>query len=142
MEQLINQGQKKPKNFWQKLKKWQKIEIVVVGFILIYIVTSSFFCLRSDPDFTKDLEYITCENNSDCVPEKCGCLNKKGAKNFSLWTTFCVINLKCVIPSSCSCQDGKCVGSYDYDNEEFYEKTDIEKIENVFMTSLEAQKKL
>ena len=150
MEQLTNQNQKKPKNFWQRLKKWQKIGTIILVLLLIYIFISSLFCLRSDPDFTKDLEYVACENNSDCVPEKCGCLNKEGAKNFSLWTTFCVRNLKCVIPSSCSCQNGKCVGSYDYGNDILEEvnlitnktehQTDEEKIESVFSTLLLAEK--
>ena len=116
-EQNRNQKQEKPKNFWQKSKMWQKAGIVLLWLLLIYIIISSFFCLRSDPDFTKDLEYITCENNSDCVANPCGCLNEKGSKNFSLWTTFCVRNLQCIIPSSCICQNGQCVGNYDYGND-------------------------
>ena len=140
MEQSTNQNQKNQRILGKKSKKWQKAGIVVLGLLLIYIFISSFFCLRSDPDFTKDPEYISCSQDSDCVARTCGCLNEKGAKNFSLWTTFCVRRLKCIIPSSCSCQNRQCISNYDYDNEEFYEKTDKEKIENVFMTLLEAEK--
>ena len=140
MGQYTGQKQKNPNNFQQRSKKWQKTGLVILWLFLIYIFVSSFFCLRSDPDFTKDLEYIACENNHDCVPEKCGCLNKKGSKSFNLWTTFCVRNLKCKIPSSCSCQNGVCVSSYGYGNEKFYEKTDTEKIGIVFNAFLEAEK--
>ncbi|MCK5475170.1 MAG: hypothetical protein KAI71_01125 [Candidatus Pacebacteria bacterium] len=140
MEQLTNQNQEKPKNFWQRLKTWQKIGFIILGLFLIYIIISSFLCLRSGSDFTKDSEYITCENDHDCVSEKCGCLNKKGSRNFNLWTTFCVRNLKCMIPSSCNCQNGRCISNYNYNNEKFYKKTDEEKIKILFGTFLLAEK--
>ncbi|MCK5123272.1 MAG: hypothetical protein KAQ87_03960 [Candidatus Pacebacteria bacterium] len=57
-----------------------------------------------------------------------------------LWTTFCGGGLMCKIPSSCTCQNGQCISNYDYEDEEFYKKTDTEKIEDVFMMRLEAQK--
>ena len=44
------------------------------------------------------------------------------------------------IHTSCSCQNGSCVGEWNYGNEEFYEKTDTEEIENIFMMFLKAEK--
>lgn len=138
--QSFNQNQK-PKNFWQKLKAWQKAGIIIFALLLICTVTISLlFCANIDFDFSKNPEYISCSQDSDCKAKTCGCLNKRGAKKFSLWTAFCRVHLKCVIPTSCSCQNGQCVSNYDYGNEEFYEGTDIEKIEDVFNAFLEAEK--
>jgi len=116
-EEQLNQNQEKPKNFWQKLKMWQKAGIVLLIFLLTYIVIIPLlFCTNIDFDFSQNPEYISCSKNSDCVAKSCGCLNEKGSKKFSLWTAFCGVNLKCTIPSSCSCQNNKCVSNYDYGN--------------------------
>jgi len=113
-----NKNQEKSKNFWQKLKMWQKIGTIIFVLILIYIIIIPlFFCTNIDFDFSKNSDYISCSQNSDCIAKTCGCLNEKGAKKFSFWTAFCVRGLKCTIPSSCSCQDRKCVGRYDYGND-------------------------
>ena len=113
-----NKKQEKPKTFWQRLKMWQKIGIIILGLIPIYIIVIPLlFCTNIDFDFSKNQEYISCSGDSDCIAKTCGCLNEKGANKFSFWTAFCGVRLGCLLPSSCSCQDRKCTSSYDYGND-------------------------
>lgn len=99
--------------FWQKLKLWQKItlSIFLLG-ILYVIVIPLVFCSNIDIDLSKKQEYIFCTQDSDCFSKNCGCLNSKGANRFSFLTALCGIQLKCIPPSECKCQEGKCNGAF------------------------------
>ncbi len=140
-EQYQNENQEKPKNFWQRLKMWQKIGIIVFILVLTYVmIIPLLFCTNIDFDFSKNPEYISCYQDSNCIAKTCGCLNEKGAKKFSLWTIFCGGRLMCIIPSSCVCQNGQCVNNYDYDNDILEDmslvtnKTEYQKGEEVKLT--------
>lgn len=139
--QPFNRNQKQ-KNFWQKLKAWQKTGIILFIFLLIYIViVPLLFCVDIiDSNFAQNSKSISCSKNSDCVITSCGCLNKKTVLKCGALVIFSDLFSSCEPPSSCSCQNGQCVSDYDYGSEEFYKGTDEENIENVFNTFLEAEK--
>ncbi|MCK5477230.1 MAG: hypothetical protein KAI55_04890, partial [Candidatus Aenigmarchaeota archaeon] len=60
-----------------------KIVIATILFLLVYIfVIPLLFCGNVDFDFTKNQEYLSCSQDSDCIAKSCGCLNEKGAKKF------------------------------------------------------------
>ena len=115
---ILNQNQKQPKNFWQKLKLWQKISTIVgcmIILLLIYIVVIPLlFCTNINFNLTKNPEYVSCTQNSDCISKSCGCLNKEGASKFSWLTNLCGIRVKCRAPSACTCENNQCKGSYNY----------------------------
>lgn len=122
-ENISEPNQEKQNFFWQRLKLWQKSGLVVLGLLLIYIIVIPLlFCTNIDFDFSQNQEYISCSKDSDCIAKTCGCLNEKGSKKFSLWTALCGVSLKCIIPSSCTCQNRQCIGSYAYDDILFTDK--------------------
>jgi len=93
--QNLNQNQDKPKNFWQRLKGWQKIGIFVLGFILICVILIKLMCVLPVPGFSLDR---SCQNDSDCIPQSCGCLNERGARNLRIMGTSCGIHFACFPP--------------------------------------------
>ena len=81
----------------------------ILLFLLYFLVIPLLFCTNIDFDLTKKLEYVSCSKDADCIPKECGCLNAKGVKKFSFLVNFCGVQLRCLSPSSCSCQDNKCL---------------------------------
>ena len=113
------------------MKKGWKILLIAIGVIFLLliiwiIVIPLVFCTNIDFDFTNNPEYISCSEDSDCIPRSCGCLNEEGARKFDFWTVFCSIHLGCMDPSSCYCLEGKCGGVYNYREEGFTIETDKE----------------
>jgi len=100
--------------FWHNLKTWQKITLSIFLLFILYIIIIQFvICGSIDFDLSKQEQYISCNTDSDCISESCGCLNSKGKNKFSILTTLCGVGLMCVPPSECKCQEGKCSGSFD-----------------------------
>ncbi|MCK5416440.1 hypothetical protein KAI92_03370 [Candidatus Parcubacteria bacterium] len=119
-------SEQKPKNFWQKLKVWQKAGIIFFAFLLIYVVIIPLlFCGSVNFSFTQDPEYIFCSRDSDCKITNCGCLNKKTVLKCGALVVFSNLFSLCEPPSSCSCQNGLCVSEWDYGND--IKKSNIEK---------------
>ncbi|MCK5504380.1 MAG: hypothetical protein KAJ10_04425, partial [Thermodesulfovibrionia bacterium] len=97
---------------------WQKAISIVLGLLLIYIIIIPLlFCTNIDFNFSQNPEYISCSQDSDCKITSCGCLNNKTVFKCGSFVAFSNLFSGCLSPSSCSCQDGQCVGSYDYDND-------------------------
>lgn len=100
--------------FWQKFKLWKKITLSIFLLGVFYLIVIQFIiCGNIDFDLSKQQKYISCAKNSDCISESCGCLNSKGVNKFSFLTKLCGVGLKCIPPSDCKCQEGKCAGSFD-----------------------------
>ncbi|MCK5123274.1 MAG: hypothetical protein KAQ87_03970 [Candidatus Pacebacteria bacterium] len=112
-DQDKDQNQENPKNFWQRLKRWQKIGVFVSGFILICVILIKLMCVLPVPGFNFDR---SCQNDSDCIPQSCGCLNERGARNLSIMGTFCGIYFDCFPPSACVCKNGSCTGIDDWNH--------------------------
>ena len=116
--QPFNQTQK-PNNFWQKLKLWQRVGGVVSVFLFTYIIIIPIlFCANViDSNFSQNSKFVSCSKNSDCVITSCGCLNKKTVLKCGALVIFSDLFSGCLPPSSCSCQNNKCVSDYDYGND-------------------------
>ena len=100
--------------FWKKLKLWQKFTLSSFLFgLLCVIVVPIIFCDNVDLDLSKQQRYTSCIKDSDCISKSCGCLNSSGARKFSFLTNFCRMQLDCLPPSECKCQEEKCIGSFD-----------------------------
>ncbi len=100
--------------FLQKLKLWQKITLSILFLGVLYVVIVPLaFCSNIDLNLSKQQQYISCTKDSDCISKSCGCLNSEGVKKFSTISIFCGMDLLCIPPSECKCEEGKCSGSFD-----------------------------
>lgn len=91
------------------------IAVIIILILIIYFIISQIvYCKlnKADLDPTNNPNYISCLENSDCIPTSCGCLNKEGAKKFDTTANKCGVELRCIWPSNCTCKNNQCYSDY------------------------------